>query len=390
MSFLLIFSMFPIRTKYYEIFLTIHRVLAMTALVALFYHLTDAGDTYMPFIWPAVAFWCVDYLVRWCRLLVLNFKIFLRGHTQATASYDAEHDIIRLTVFPSFHLAVQPGQYYFLYFPTLLKGFGNHPFTLAGWVQSGDRITRGSLSTSSPGSISSGEKNMKEVGTQQVITHGRPSVDGDLGIQAHRTQLEFLVRPQKGLTGSLKNKIIKQGGKLSQMRILLEGPYGMSHPLHDYDTILFIAGGTGISPVLGYLQSLRVLSQNRSVTQKLYVAWASRHESFVSEVLNRELRVARVSTDTQVDVFVTSGKGDGAALLSDGLTERISVHYGRPNAYKLVTALVNDDAPHNTESIAVFVCGPAGLSDDTRYAVKTIIGKRPGSKIDYYEEEFGW
>lgn len=61
----------------------------------------------------------------------------------------------------------------------------------------------------------------------------------------------------------------------------------------------------------------------------------------------------------------------------------ISINWGKPEfAYILETA-----KEHQTGAMAVSVCGPGGMGDDVRKAVR----ERQGEKtVDLYEESFSW
>ena len=365
-------------------FLYLHRSLALAALVGLFYHLKDAGDEYTPFIWPCVAFWVFDYAVRWIRLLFLNYKIAIGGHVHALISYDCDHDVIQLTVFPSFHLMPKPGTYYFLYFPTLLRSFGAHPFTISGWT------TAHGHSEPMQVSLESKEKALEDLkverGKEEVANVVKSTSNADSEPQNGILGLKFIIRPQKGLTASLRDRIIKMETKAAKTPVLLEGPYGMTHPFDDYDTVLFIAGGTGISPVLGYLQSM--LAQKRNSFQRRRVVWIGRSVSFFSYALEDGLRAARVDDNTEIDLYLTGDRTfDRSSKLED---QKVKLRHGRPSPLALVEAVVTDDAQPMTASIAVFVCGPGALADDTRSAVTTVLGGNHSVRLDYYEEQFGW
>ena len=383
MSLLLIFSILPLRKTFYELFLYLHRSLALIALICLFYHLKESGDTYEPFLWPCVAIWAFDYAVRWARLLVLNYKVAAGRHIHALISYDRDYDVIQSTVFPSFHLAPKPGTFYFLYFPTLFRSFGAHPFTISGWTAPQDH------SEPMPVDVGSEEKatgHLKPAATHNIRSTSNASsesLDGTVGLQ-------FLIRPQQGLTASLRDHIIKGPSKETQMPVLLEGPYGTTHPLETYDTVLFIAGGTGISPVLGYLQSMLTRPRNRLAGQKIHVAWTAKKASFFSFTLENGLRAARADENTRIDLFLTGGEPfDGQ--LSELEDHNVRIQRGRPLPSELVESVVKkDEARPETGSIAVFVCGPGALADDTRRAVCRVLGSGGSLQLDYFEEQFGW
>ena len=98
------------------------------------------------------------YSARLGRFIVLNSEFFRRKHIKALARYDEDGDIVRITVFPSYHAKPQIGSHYFLYFPTLTKAAGHHPFSLSGWVD--PNAARSPLPASSPAVASAFDKEL--------------------------------------------------------------------------------------------------------------------------------------------------------------------------------------------------------------------------------------
>ena len=79
---------------------------------------------YDGYLWPCVGFWVFDRFIRLVRIGLLNWRVLNPKDDQlkrnkATAAYDPEGDIIRLTVRPSINLAVGAGVHYYIYTPTL-------------------------------------------------------------------------------------------------------------------------------------------------------------------------------------------------------------------------------------------------------------------------------
>jgi hypothetical protein len=68
-------------------------------------------------------------------------------------------------------------------------------------------------------------------------------------------------------------------------------------------------------------------------------------------------------------------------------TWRLAVHLGRPDVAAYVDAL-----PGGDERTIVTACGPPGLCDATREAVKVRTSRRAETRVqlDYVEEAFNW
>lgn len=56
---------------------------------------------------------------------------------------------------------------------------------------------------------------------------------------------------------------------------------------------------------------------------------------------------------------------------------------GKPN----VDALVETESREQVGAMGVSVCGPGGLGDDVRSAVRSMQGRR---NVDFLEQTFGW
>lgn len=313
------------------------------------------------------------------RVLVLNFKVIFLGHTKVLAVYNAEHDIIRLTFTPSYHGRPTVGTHYYLHFPFILKAVGNHPFTMSSWSESGQDGRRTSaISTSS---ISKDPEKGNISSTVEVSSRSSASTDSKVG----STKIHFVIRPYKGMTARLRDSIVKSGTGSREMTALIEGPYGGTEPVFDYNNIIFIAGGSGISAVLPYVQEfLDGMSTARSTTTRVHIVWAARQRGFIQDVLETELATAAKDPRVKLDIFLT-----GASTLTieadklQALTTKVRCE--RPD----IKSLLHREVGESVGTVAVFVCGAPALADDARRASVEIVGR--GFKgLGYFEEQFGW
>lgn len=83
----------------------------------------------------------------------------------------------------------------------------------------------------------------------------------------------LVFKPYQGFTRKLYD--ISRNMSDASYRVLLDGPYGgMPRKLESFDTVLLIAGGSGITPVIGHLQDLcRKIRKGKAVTQDVRVVW---------------------------------------------------------------------------------------------------------------------
>ncbi|WRT65682.1 uncharacterized protein IL334_002627 [Kwoniella shivajii] len=265
MSLLVPLSVRPIRERFYEIFLIIHITFALITLVTLWYHVEVFDGEYYPWIYACIAVWCLDRFIRIVRVLILTYKALSKTgkNTIATISGNAGtavnqlgRGLIRLSITTSTKINPQPGQYYFIYTPFSMKPWENHPFTLASWRQN-----------------------------------------------QNETTLDFLIAPLSGATKRWQKKVLLQstqvqqngvssGEKQIELRLLLEGPYGHTNPIQNYDKVLLISGGSGITSSLPYLHKLKMIGiELPEPTVKLItLIWIIKKKEYTSDVLSFELK----------------------------------------------------------------------------------------------------
>ena len=82
----------------------------------------------------------------------------------------------------------------------------------------------------------------------------------------------------------------------------------------------------------------------------------------------------------RIQLFVTQPRGSKEI---HSPSETVQMFPGKPN----VEALVEREAREQVGAMAVAVCGPGGLGDDARRAVRKRVKER---NIDFLEEGFGW
>lgn len=82
----------------------------------------------------------------------------------------------------------------------------------------------------------------------------------------------------------------------------------------------------------------------------------------------------------RIQLFVTRPR-DGREVRSPSAT--VSMCPGKPN----VEALVGREIAGGLGAVGVGVCGPGGLRDGVRGAVRGWCGRR---NVDFWEEGFGW
>jgi hypothetical protein len=324
----------------------------------------------------------------------------------SVVTYDKEADVIKIAVTPVHTLLKpKPGQYYYIYSPLTWKGWENHPFTLGSYGHPGQIKPRPTTADMNK-EISVTEKTIPE-----SPTTSRSSWSGSESQQTDNQDLIFWLRPFDGWTRGLRDRCQKSENGIASSRIAIEGPYGHTVQLHNYEHVVFIAGGTGISAVVPYIEEHIHRAESPRVdgitdpktslrTRQIDLVWTCRTTAFVHDVCAKELRPALSRSDVDSTFFSTSaihtksvskeieeiGSSDDASAAFN-----ISINQGRPDITGTIlqAARSNIDAGARAGRLAVLVCGPAGMADEARNAIHTAM--REGcDRIEYFEETFGW
>jgi ferric-chelate reductase len=339
--------------------------------------------------------------------------------TKSLAIYDKAADLIRLEVVPgSSSLRPRPGQYYFLYQPFRLTGWESHPFTLGSWSYEIGRNV--SPLTSIP------TKDDETVDVSQIPLLSDDSSSGSRSFQLQTAstprelKLVFWIRPYDGWTRHLRRECLRSPDRTSNISILLEGPYGHESPLWSYDSVLLIAGGTGIASAVPYINdhisrsSSSVDDEDKIKTriQDMQLIWVTRQRAFIHDLATRELRPALARPDFRASFYstlpLTSTSSPSSPssnqyqrnpatdpssttlytqdIAPDPETD-IEILSGRPNLEKQILAFAHG-AQSSDSSAAVLVCGPRAMAGEARSAV--YLAMRQGYQLKYVEESFTW
>ena len=387
---------------------------ALLALINLLIKLLKLGShtsifdgEYDAYLWPLVAIWGFDRLLRIIRLIYCNVHVTMKkckgvSFSEAIATYDTSGNMIRVEVsLENSHLVPAPGQHYYLYQLGNWRLYENHPFTLAYWGDAPTPATpvcgsRNEEGSSSPTGSASHSNSLRGSDTQGVVGDSRGA------------KLVFFVRPCDGWTRRLRDECVRSPDNTTTPKILVEGPYGTQEKLWVYGRVLLIAGGSGIAAILPYLLDhvqRRAVPDAKCRTQHISIVWADRSETYMRTVAAGELAIVAGRSDTDVNLYVTRGKAKvvgssdekevgGAGQKSSSASEsgvdeeQSAVMYGRPDLQSII-AKVAQETNEERLSAAVLVCGPPVMADKVRASI--VEARREyNSSIDYFEESFGW
>lgn len=296
----------------------------------------------------------------------------------ALATYSDETGMIRLDAFPSHKLNPGPGHHYYLYFSGF-RAIESHPFSLAEWGLPFDMLRIDSPQLSSP-TEKDQEKESRVEAVQLAADEPKYKAD--------EQRLTFMIKPRRGLTQQLKDKLRKGGSGVPQrLHVLLEGPYGIAANFDKFSNILFIAGGSGITAILPYMH--RIADTKRKSANapmpKARLVWTAKRGGFVRDVLARGLQstLSSCPSTLEAEYYITE---DGVPHQEAvGLGNRADFQPGRPD----VEALIQRALSETGDRLAVFLCGPPAMADAVRTLV-TALSHQEGNRLELFEELFGW
>ena len=392
---------------------------------------------YDPYLWPLVAIWVFDRVARFVRLAYCNIHLKFSDKvvgTKTKASYDHDANLIRLEVTPGSRiLKARAGQHYYLYQPLKAKGWENHPFTLAGWKsvdqssESAGALARRSINPDTSYETKGKNKEIQVVGMEASESSSGPSSEeASVSSLKHtpsgaqelthpstttsQDTLVFFVRPYSSWTLRLRDECIKSSSHSVDARVMLEGPYGEHSPVHSFENVVFIVGGSGISGALPYMQEylLSTMSEqsspdgskqaNRTRTKQITLIWATKQSAMVRSICAEELKPFIGHPAITNHFYATSRQESPASVEHDNLEKTNSldtgtplhISYGRPNIKKEVLNVIDEVHAAGAAGgrVAILTCGPAAMADEARAAVHMAMkqGKRG---VGYFEEAFG-
>lgn len=220
-------SILWLRRASYEVFLTLHIILAVFVIVGCWYHVyfwKPFSGVYELWIYMVCAVWFFDRLFR-------VLRVAKNGIRQASV-VELSDGIVRLDISGVRWLST-PGYHAYIYFPTLqpFLPWQNHPFSTTNTA-----LRQG---TSAARSSHSGDVEMSQKTPQVGISQSLTGTDS----------ISLYIKKHNGTTSLLRN--------YANLPVLLEGPYrgNFSRDVLKCDRVLLIGGGIGITGLLSWTQA---------------------------------------------------------------------------------------------------------------------------------------
>jgi ferredoxin-NADP reductase len=357
-------------------------------------HVEIFDGEYNCYIWPCVAIWRFDRTLRIVRVVLLNNTT---GSTKAVATYNSNANVIRLTLPISGLVEPRPGAHYYIYVFNGLRFWESHPFTLSSWKRAG----QAEAETSNPTSLNI-VHSVQDIKEPQAPDSPAVSALGYSSLSsgsAGQTTLSFIIRPYDGFTSQLRRSIASHESP-SNLRVLIEGPYGHTHNFTAYESILFIVGGAGVTAALSYLCDLSK-KDSKQQSHSIELVWSVHQYHLFNDVFAHELSswLERFHGRLRLSIFITgqTAAPNPAGGIEDTMTKKsedpmaagqgtITTHFGRPVIGDLVLNRAREASGYK---MAILACGPAQMADDTRAGVVRALAE--GCHwVDYFPESFGW
>ncbi|KAK4117545.1 hypothetical protein N656DRAFT_700261 [Canariomyces notabilis] len=356
MTILLVGAFSPVRHAFYETFLNTHIILALIAFVCTWVHCVTAtvegGLPQTPWILAIMILWLAERTARLFRLAYANWSS--RGFTEALVE-PMPGEACRVTMHLPRFVNIKPGQHAYLRFGGV-NCWENHPFSIAWYEHSHQEKT-----------LPVSEKDVK--GFLRPVT----------------TSVSFIIGAHTGFTRKLYNQAVRAGHRGIMMRAAFEGPYAGHHSMDSYGHVVLFAGATGITHQLSYLRHLiQGYNDGTAATRRVTLVWIVRDYEVLEWArpwMDQILRMPNRKEVLQIRLFVTRPKA-ASQVVSASTT--VQMFPGRPN----IPMLLAKEVYEQKGAMCVSVCGPGGLADDVRDAVRKVQEER--TVVDFVEESFTW
>ncbi|KAF2499659.1 pectin lyase-like protein [Lophium mytilinum] len=312
------------RKRAYELFAYTHIFLAIAYLALLCWH--TRGEYMSPtYLYATVVIWALTSLIRGLNHPNLFYSRSLTGFPTKLTHLPGR--MTRVSVSVPRGMTWKPGQHAFIRLPQI-SWFANHPFTIASVPARDDEIMDGRKEGNEVVFLVRAQRGftrrLGEGGLVEGIEETSTSPAGSGVVTPIASNIEIggdvekVVQEKVVVRGERKRE--KEGRvKRLALRTIIDGPYGgHARPLHRlYDTVVCVAGGSGITAVLPQLLTIsRAMRDDEVRTTRLHLVWMIRSAEWIGWVREEIKTVLRDARDIKgkarvgIEVFVTAGGED--------------------------------------------------------------------------------
>lgn len=215
----------PALKRWYEVHVTLHKLLARLALCGIFIHLLFKPLLSQSLLYISLGFWAISGVSASAILCYQNVNN--KYELPWARIYAKKGNTLRLRIKLSRPVTIKAGQHIKLWtympFANPLDLFQWHPFTVTSWSD-------------------------------------QP-----------QSRLDLLIECRSGITRRL---LTEYKGPYESHRALFAGPYGAVAPLGQYEIVLLAASGHGIAQQLPYLKQLiHSYHSRKTITRRVHLVW---------------------------------------------------------------------------------------------------------------------
>ncbi|KAF8164042.1 hypothetical protein K438DRAFT_2067751 [Mycena galopus ATCC 62051] len=376
---LCLFSIQPLRSRAYELFLITHFFMVLIFLGGAYYHANNSDLGY--YIWPSFLVWGLDRFLRFIRIFFINGGYLTLLNTKTSSALRAKIEVIspqflRVTVRRPDYFRWSPGQLAYLSIPSASGvPWEAHPFTIA----------------SIDGDISPAKE--QEGASRQDLSSekGEPiepemAAAENLAPLGYSKRLVFLLRVHNGFTKRLFHAASAHDDTLNAY---IDGPYCSPPSVRGFETVLLFGGAN---------------TATNTICRKVVMVWAIRHSEQINAISNDLLRALDGVSDSlllDICIHVTASplnsesdpeKNEGSLSFSETKlldAPHVRVLCGRPD----VKAIIKSEITETSGSISANVCGTADLAATVRSALRTdstpLDIVKGGPSVSLHVEAFG-
>ncbi|KAI1370515.1 ferric reductase like transmembrane component-domain-containing protein [Hypoxylon crocopeplum] len=362
-----------IRHRFYNLFYRLHIPMYVVYLGLLFWHSKQEKDSWV-YLWATLAIWLASCAVRlfhkWQTFSI--FREWFQGFPSRLQELPG--GMTKMTVLAPPDFQWKPGQHVWLRVPHL-SILQNHPFTIAN-----------------------------------IPKHSTKGIKQD----SDTNEMIFYVRAHHGLTLDMLKSVADHDvaeGHGRSISVHIDGPYGglVEDIPALYKSLIFVAGGSGISACLPWIQyAAKRITEGTATTESIHLVWMVRYASQIQWITEELEPLINAHPDLiQVDFFVTNSRspsivsadseknsdnGEASSKPGDKSTTTVSpklgqVHNQRPYLPDLLPALLT------ARRSFIIGCGPESLRTDLANAASAAQKKVLAGDADIitlHTESFGW
>lgn len=356
---ILVTSLAPIRHAHYQVFLAAHQILVAVFLFGAWMHCYIDQLPHQIYVNIALAVWGFERLHRLFTIFRKNipFGKLWSANTAEIQVVPSGEDAVRVSITMNKGWTYEPGQHAYLYVPQL-SWTQSHPFSVA-WSTTSPSIEDVQmlpLMQASTLAVVNDKPYSSQIGFDSSTTLAHQN----LVTAQPRTTIHFIVSRRHGFTDRLFRAAAsgararfldpeKADHPPEKLRVFVEGPFSNEASSFDsFPTLLFVAGGSGITHPLGYIRHLlNASSENLVAAKRIKLAWVVRDRrniGWVSDWLDELWRLDAGREMLEVEIYVTRPSSRHGSDRVGGRREKWFA--GRPQMEVVLAGMIAPSVTH--------------------------------------------